>query len=79
MPLGGGDHKVLGDARIVFIRPESTLGNSDIWDTRDLFIAFLEMDNGWKSALAGAATFADFKTAVAALPGLVQLIDHAGV
>lgn len=73
--LGGGDHKVLGDGRVVFFRPESTLGNSDIWDLRDAFVAIVEMDNGVKGALAGAATFADFKTAVAALPSLIQFVD----
>jgi hypothetical protein len=77
--VAGGDHKTLGDGRIVVIRPETTLGNSDIWDMRDVVTAIIEMQNGVKGALAGAATFADFKTAVAALPNLVEFRDHAGL
>lgn len=71
MPVIGGDHKVLGDARVVIIRPETTLGNSDIWDTRDIVTAIVEMHNGVKGALAGAVDFAAFKVAVAALPDLI--------
>lgn len=75
--LGGGDHKVLGDGRVVFFRPEAVQGNTDIWDLRDAFVAIVEMDNGMRSALAGAANFAAFQVAVAALPSLIQFVDGA--
>jgi hypothetical protein len=78
MPIGGGDHKHVGDGAIVFIRPDATLGNTDIWDLRDAIAAFVEMHNGVKGALAGAADFAAFKAAVALLPNLVQFIDERG-
>lgn len=75
MPMGGGDPKVLGDGQQVKLRPETTRGNSDIWDVRDAVVAFIEEREELRAALAGAATFADFKVAVALLPRRVAVID----
>jgi len=78
MPIGGGEHKHVGDGAVVKFRPDATLGNTDIWDLRDAIAALVEMDQAWKAALAGAADFASFKAAVAALPDLIEFIDEAG-
>jgi hypothetical protein len=75
MPVGGGDPKVIGDGNVVKIRPEFTRGNCDVWDLRDVVVALLEEREDLRTALAGAATYADFQIAVAALPRWVQIID----
>ena len=75
MPMGGGDPKVYGDGQVVQIRPESTRGNSDVWDLKDVIVGLLEERENLRDAVAAAADFAAFKTAVAALPRWVIVTD----
>ena len=75
MPVGGGDPKQIGDGLVVKIRPETGRGNSDVWDIRDITVALIEERQELLAALAGAATFADFKTAAAALTARLEIID----
>lgn len=79
MPAGGGDPKVIGDGQTVFLRPEFSRGNSDLWDMKDVVVALLEERDEFRAAVAGAVDFAAFKAAVAALPKRVVLLDHVGV
>jgi len=75
MPAGGGDPKVIGDGNVVKIRPEFTRGNCDVWDLRDVVVALLEEREDLRAAVAANMNYADFQTAVAALPRWVQIID----
>lgn len=75
MPMGGGDPKVVGDGQTVFIRPETGRGNSDIWDLRDVLMAFIEERQELRAAIIAAANFGALQTAVATLPRRVQVID----
>lgn len=75
MPTGGGDPKVLGDGQVVVMRPETTRGNSDIWDMRDIVVALIEEREDLRTALANSVLYTDFQTAVAALPRWVKVID----
>jgi hypothetical protein len=74
MPMGGGNPKVLGDGMQVVIRPETTRGNSDIWDVRDALVALIEERNDLRAAIAASALDAGFKAAVAALPERLAIL-----
>lgn len=75
MPAGGGDPKQIGDGQTIKIRPEFSRGGSDIWDTRDIVVALIEERQELFAALAGAANFAAFQTAAAALRPKLELLD----
>jgi hypothetical protein len=75
MPMGGGDPKIVGDGQVVVLRPDATRGNADIWDMKDVIVAFIEERENLRAALAGAVAYADFQAAVAALPRWVKIID----
>lgn len=75
MPMGGGNPKVVGDGQVVVLRPDATRGNADIWDMKDVVVALIEEREDIRAALAGAALYADFQAAVAALPRWVKIID----
>ncbi len=75
MPLGGGDHKVFGDGNVVQLRGDATSGSSDIWEMRDALVALIEERENLRAAVAAAADFAAFKTAVAALPRVIIITD----
>lgn len=73
-PVGGGNPKQLGDGMVVKIRPEYGRGNSDLWDTRDVVVAFCEeLDTIY--AASQLADFAAFKAALAAGRTSIKLID----
>jgi hypothetical protein len=75
MPTGGGDPKIIGDGQVVVLRPETTRGNSDIWDMKDIVVALIEERENFRAALAGAGNYGLFQAAVAALPRWVKVID----
>lgn len=75
MPVGGGDPKQIGDGLVVKIRPDFSRGGADLWDVRDLAVALMEERQELFAALAGAANFAAFQAAAAALTPKVELID----
>jgi len=75
MPAGGGDPKRIGDGLVVKIRPDFSRGGADLWDTRDVVVALLEERQELFAAIAGAADFAAFKVAAAALSAKIELID----
>jgi len=75
MPAGGGDPKRLGDGTVVKIRPEFSRGFSSLQDTRDVCVALMEELDTVYSALAGAADFAAFQTALAAGRTHIKIID----
>ena len=78
MPAGGSNPKQIGDGTTVKIRPDYSRGGADLWDARDVLVAQIEERQELLAALAGAATYGDFKTAAAALTARVELIDQAG-
>lgn len=77
MPAGGGDPKKIGDGQTVKIRPDYSRGGADLWDARDVLVAQIEERQELLAALAGAADFASFKSAAAALEAKIVLIDQS--
>ena len=77
MPAGGGDPKRLGDGMVVKVRPDFTRGGADLWDVRDVTVALMEELDTIYGALAAAADFAAFQTALAAGRTHIKLEDMA--
>ena len=75
MGLGGGDKKQYGDGNVVVLRNDATAGSADIWDLREIAVAFIEEREALRAAVAASADFAAFKLAVADLPRSIVIID----